>query len=53
VGAARVKDLIKIFRWSRIHIEQSVEELTKQGLIKRYFEAENQPDEWFVLTELL
>ena len=53
MGAARVKDLIKIFRWSRIHIEQSVEELTKQGLIKRYFEAENQPDEWFVLTELL
>jgi hypothetical protein len=53
VGAARVKDLIKIFRWSRIHVEQSVEELTKQGFIKRCLEAENQPDEWFVLTELL
>ncbi len=53
VGAARVKELIKIFRWSRINIEQSVEELTKQGFIKRCLEAENQPDEWFVLTELL
>jgi len=53
VGAARSKDLVRLFRWSRIHVEQSVEELTKQGLIKRYFEAENQPDEWFVLTELL
>jgi len=53
VGAARLKDLVRLFRWSRIHVEQSVEELTKQGLIKRYFEAENQPDEWLVLTELL
>jgi hypothetical protein len=53
VGAARVKDLIKIFRWSRIHVEQSVEELIEQGLIKRYFKAENQSDEWFVLTALL
>ena len=53
VGAARLKDLVRLFRWSRIHVEQSVEELTKQGLIKRCFEAENQPDERFVLTELL
>jgi uncharacterized protein YcaQ len=53
VGAARLKDLVRLFRWSRIHVEQSVEELTKQGLIKRCIEAENQPDEWFVLTELL
>jgi hypothetical protein len=53
VGAARSKDLVRLFRWSRIHVEQSVEELTKQGLIKRCFESENQPDEWFVLTELL
>jgi len=34
VGAARVKDLIKTSRWYRIHVEQSVEELTEQGLIK-------------------
>ncbi len=53
VGAARLKDLVRLFRWSRIHVEQSVEELSKQGLIKRCFEVENQPDEWFVLTELL
>ena len=53
VGAARLKDLVRLFRWARIHVEQSVEELTKQGLIKRCFETENQPDEWFVLTELL
>jgi len=53
VGAARLKDLLRLFSWSIIHVEQSVEELTKQGLIKRCFEAENQPDEWFVLTELL
>ena len=53
VGAARLKDLVRLFRWSRIHVEQSVEELTNKGLIKRCFETENQPDEWFVLTELL
>jgi len=53
VGAAQLKDLVRLFRWSRIQVEQSVEELTKQGLIKRFCEAENQPHEWFVLTELL
>jgi hypothetical protein len=52
VGAARKRDLIKIFRWSQNHVEQSVEELTKQGIIKSCFKAENQPDEWFILTEL-
>ena len=53
VGAARLKDLVRLFRWSRIHVEQSVEELTKQGFIGSSFETENHPDEWFVLTELL
>jgi len=53
VGAARFEDLIRLFRWSRIRVEQSVEELTKQGFIRNCFGAENQPDEWLVLTELL
>ncbi|MGB2911325.1 MAG: hypothetical protein WBB55_12155 [Anaerolineales bacterium] len=53
VGAARLKDLVRLFRWSRIHVEHSVEELIKQGFIRSGFEAENQPDEWFVLSELL
>ena len=53
VGAAQLNDLVRLFRWSRIQVEQSVEELTKQGSIRSCFEAETKQDEWFVLTELL
>ena len=52
VGAARVRDIKKLFRWSLREVEQTVSSLVSEGFIQRGLEMEKQPGEWLAITNL-
>ena len=52
VGAAQVRDVKKLFRWSLREVDQVISSLVSEGLLKRGLEVENQPGEWVALTQL-
>ncbi len=53
VGAAQIRDVVKLFRWGTPQVEHAVSDLVRSGFIQRGVELENQPGEWLVLAELL
>lgn len=52
LGAARLRDLIKLFGWRPPAAERAVDILVENGLLRRGLEMENQPGEWVALAEL-
>lgn len=52
VGAAQMRDLIKLFGWKPAEIEQSIGHLEHTGLIQQNQILESHPGEWIGLAEL-
>jgi hypothetical protein len=53
VGAAQVKDVIKLFGWRPIDAQQAVDRLVKTGVVQPGVEVKNRGDAWLALPELL
>jgi len=51
VGAAQIRDLIKLFQWKPTRIERAIEHLIHIGLIQRVV-FEDMTGEWLMLREL-
>ena len=52
VGAAQLRDLVKLFGWKPPDITQAVERLEQQGIIQNHQEVDGLPGEWMVLNDL-
>jgi DNA-binding MarR family transcriptional regulator len=52
VGAAQLRDLVKLFGWKPSDITQAVERLQLQGIIQNHQEVDGLPGEWMVLNDL-
>jgi len=52
VGAAQLRDLVKLFGWKPPDITQAVERLELQGIIQNHQEVDCLPGEWMVLNDL-
>jgi hypothetical protein len=52
VGAAQTRDLLKLFRWIPLDIDQAVDHLVDCGVINNHITLGGQPGEWLALTEL-
>lgn len=52
VGAAQLRDLVKLFGWKPPDITQAVERLELQGIIQNHQEVDGLPGEWMVLNDL-
>lgn len=52
VGAAQLRDLMKIFKWSSAGADSSVDHLVQSGILCRNVRIENTPGEWIALIEL-
>jgi len=53
VGAASLRDLVKLFRWPAPQVEDTLDKLVESGEVKRGLQLKDQPDEWIALPELL
>lgn len=53
VGAAPLRDLVKLFRWPGPQVEDTLDKLVESGAVKRGLQLKDQPDEWIALPELL
>jgi hypothetical protein len=53
VGAAQIRDIVKLFRWKSPDIEQAIERLEHGGIIQNHQALDGLPGEWMVLAELL
>lgn len=53
VGAARIRDLTRLFGWTLSQADRAAEELTQLGQLIRGLELENEPGEWFAVEALL
>jgi hypothetical protein len=53
IGAAQIKDLIKLFGWKYRLAEKIVNQLLQMGLIRAGLELENKPGTWLALGELV
>jgi hypothetical protein len=52
VGAVRVGEILKLFRWESHAIEKVLNGLVESGFLRRGLEMNNDPVEWIALTEL-
>jgi hypothetical protein len=52
VGAAQIRDLVKLFGWKPPDINQAIERLVKAGIIQEHQTLEGHPGDWLVLDEL-
>lgn len=52
VGAARFKDIQKLFRWKKEDINRTLQKLLESGMIKDDLKLENNPDSWYILNIL-
>ena len=52
VGAAQLRDLLKIFAWPVTEAEQAVDLLVHEGVLCRDIEIESQPGKWIALKAL-
>ena len=52
LGAARPRDVVKLFGWRLPAAERAVDVLVEEGVLCRGLEMENQPGEWVALAEL-
>jgi hypothetical protein len=53
VGAAQIRDLVKLFGWRPPDAERAVQALVQAGLLRRELEIQGQPGEWIGLAELI
>jgi hypothetical protein len=53
VGAAQVRDLVKLLGWRKADVEAAVEALERKGVVRRGLEMEERSGEWISLTDLL
>ncbi len=53
VGAARLEEAARVFRWPRAELERGVEALLHKGLIQSGVEVERQSGKWIALSQLL
>jgi hypothetical protein len=53
VGAAQVRDLNLLFRWSPADLECTIGHLVQSGLLQRGLQLANLPGEWIVITSLV
>ena len=53
VGAARLRDIAKLFGWRAVEVERAVRMLVQAGLLHSGLEIENRGDDWILLSELL
>lgn len=52
LGAARIEDLIKLFRWKPAQAEGAVAALVAANLLRRDLQVEDQAGEWIAIREL-
>jgi hypothetical protein len=52
VGAAQLRDLMRLFGWSPTQADATVNDLVMQGELSRGLELENQPGEWMAIKEI-
>jgi len=53
VGAAQLRDVMKLFGWKTPMVEKVVTQLVGTGLLARGLELDKSPGEWIALKELL
>jgi hypothetical protein len=53
VGAAQVRDILKLFGWKPADNNFAIQRLIENQIIKNQIQIEGQTGEWMVLTELL
>jgi hypothetical protein len=49
VGAAQLRDVVKLFRWRKLDAGRAVEALAGQGVVRQGLELEGQEGEWIGL----
>jgi hypothetical protein len=52
VGAAQLRDLVKLFAWPHTEAERAVNQMVDEGTLYKDILIENQPGTWIVLREL-
>lgn len=52
VGAAQLRDLTKLFGWTKEQAEKAVDALEQAGCLRRGLELENHSGEWIAIPEL-
>lgn len=52
IGAAQLRDLVKLFAWPQVEAERAVNQLAEEGILYKEILIENQPGTWIVLREL-
>ena len=53
VGVAQLRDLTRLFGWSRKLANGVTYGLIQEGILCRSLEIQNQPGEWFALCQLV
>ena len=53
VGAATRREIPKILRWSKQHIDHALDQLVNAQVIQRNLEIDDQEEEWLALSDLL
>jgi hypothetical protein len=53
VGAAQIRDLVKLFGWRPAEAEKAVEDLVQAGKVKRNLEMKGEKGEWTILSSLI
>lgn len=53
VGAAQIRDLVKLFGWKPAQAERTVNELGKAGILVNDLEPDKDHEKWLVLRELV
>jgi hypothetical protein len=52
VGAAQVRDLIRLFGWTPADTAQALDSLEREGVVRRGLTMADQPGDWVALMEL-
>ncbi len=53
VGAAQARDISRLFQWQLPEIDQAVDRLVMNSMIKNHQSLDDRAGEWIVLTELI
>jgi DNA glycosylase AlkZ-like len=53
VGAAQLRDVVRLFGWNISQAENAVQALVQQGMLERELDLVNQPGEWIALKDLV
>jgi hypothetical protein len=53
LGAAQLRDLVRLFGWNSAQADHAVDALVQQGMLERGLELEQQPGEWVAIKDLV